>query len=372
MFKYWEKRGVKTEKPKPLFGNIGAYILRQKSMAQVLEELYWKHPKDKVVGYYHISRPVLLIRDPDIYQHVFTTDFNSFYARGFREVGLEYDKLEILMKNLFTVEGDAWRLLRVGLSPAFTSSKLKGMFPLLRQQAELLHERTRELSTGGRTVDAFELMVRYNIDFIGTYAFGIDAGSQKHEDSFFRRLAKKIFSINFKRIMILLLKTLYPTTFESLKYYGHFEKDCCDLVSQILKQRDYKATDRHDFINMLLAIRAKGKFECESLEKIKPDGTPERVSMEFDDAVIAASAFLFFAAGFETAATSTSYTLHELAYNPEEQRKVQNHIDRVLKKHDYQLSYDAVKEMNYLEMAFKEALRLFPPGGHLMRTCRRK
>ncbi|GBP84922.1 Probable cytochrome P450 6a20 [Eumeta japonica] len=48
-----------------------------------------------------------------------------------------------------------------------------------------------------------------------------------------------------------------------------------------------------------------------------------------DVELMVAQVFVFFAAGFETSSSSSSYTLHQLAFHPEEQKKVQNEIDDV-------------------------------------------
>lgn len=58
---------------------------------------------------------------------------------------------------------------------------------------------------------------------------------------------------------------------------------------------------------------------------------------------------VFFSAGFETSSTTLSYCLYELAKNQNIQKRVQSEIDRVLKQHNGQLSYEALSEMVYLE-----------------------
>lgn len=64
---------------------------------------------------------------------------------------------------------------------------------------------------------------------------------------------------------------------------------------------------------------------------------------------MAAQAWVFYVAGFETSSTTMSFCLYELAKNPDIQKKVQKEIDEVTEKYDGKLSYDVVNDMKYLE-----------------------
>lgn len=64
---------------------------------------------------------------------------------------------------------------------------------------------------------------------------------------------------------------------------------------------------------------------------------------------MAAQAFVFFAAGFETAASTTTFVLYELAQNPEIQEKLRQEIDDILEVHKGQITYHALQEMTYME-----------------------
>ncbi|KAL0868658.1 hypothetical protein ABMA27_008111 [Loxostege sticticalis] len=368
-FSYWAKKGVKHEKPVIIFGNNVKNFLGMESRSQAMERMYWKYPKEKVVGFYRSTVPELVLRDPALIKSALVSDFGHFHMRGYHP----YPKnIEPMTRNIFVVEGDCWRMLRQKMTPAFTSGKLKAMFPLIVDTAEKLQARTSTLAKSGEPLDARDLMARYTTDFIGSVGFGLDADSINEENSEFRKLGYETFNLGLKEVVYSVLKELFPFLAQNLKVFGRVENRVNNLIKQIKESKGNKPTDRGDFFDMLLECQQKGAIEIESLEKFRPDGTPEKVSLELDDILFTAQIYLFFGAGFETSSSTTSTTLHHLAFNPEEQTKVQKEIDEVLARHNNKLSYDAVKEMQYLECAFKEGLRIFPALGHLMRACTKK
>lgn len=111
----------------------------------------------------------------------------------------------------------------------------------------------------------------------------------------------------------------------------------------------------------MLECKRKGKITCDSIERVSADGLPEKATIEMTYELIAAQASRY-----------TSITLHELAHHPEIQKKVQREIDTVLANYDNRLCYEAIKEMTYLESAFKEGMRTFPSLGFLVRQCAKR
>ncbi|XP_041980384.1 cytochrome P450 6B6-like [Aricia agestis] len=365
---YWKKRGVKHDKPLPVVGNNALNFFMRRSMSQAIEEMYWKYPDEKIVGFFRGPYPELIIRDPDIAKQILTTDFSYFYPRGLIS---RQPIIEPMLRNLFFADGDLWRLLRQRMTPAFTSGKLKAMFPLIVERAERLQARALQLIAADKVLDARELMARYTTDFIGACGFGLDADSLQDENSVFRKIGAKIFKVSPKDFAKNVLKLLFPWTFRHVKGLARVEGDIMQIVAEVQRQRNYKPSGRNDFIDLLLECKAKGKIVGESIERVTADGEPEVATLEMDDELIAAQVFVFFAAGFETSSSATSTTLNELAHNPDVQARAQAEIDRVLAAHGGKLSYDAVKEMTYLEWTFKEGMRVFPSLGFLVRESAR-
>ncbi|XP_059045026.1 cytochrome P450 6B2-like [Achroia grisella] len=367
-FDYWEKRGIKYEKPILFFGSVLKTYLLQESMTLTVNRIYKKYHKEKLVGAFRSTTPVLLLKDPAMVKQVIISDFVYFHERGI----VPGKSLEPMFKNLFFGEGDLWRLLRQRLTPSFTSGKLRAMFPLIIERAEHLRARALKAAVNGSTMDARDLMARYTTDFIGACGFGLEADSLNDDDAAFRQLGIKIFTFGIPDAIIVLLKDMFPVLSRNLKIMGKVEKELTILVKEILRKRNNKPSGRHDFIDLLLECKKEGTVIGQSIEKFNSDGSPKEAKLEFDDIIIAAQVFVFFAAGFETSSSASSFTLHQLAYNPEVQKKVHKEIDTVLAKYDNKLSYDAIKEMTYLEWTFKEAMRIFPSLGFLARTCRKQ
>lgn len=365
-FTYWKNRGVKHAKPLPFVGNNLKQFCRQASIAMMATETYNSYPDEKVVGFFRGTSPELVIRDPELIKRVLLTDFQSFHPRGLQP---HKTVIEPLMKNIFFADGDLWRLLRQRFTPAFSTGKLKAMFHIITERAEKLKVITEEV-VDREYYDVRELMARYTTDFIGVCAFGIDMDSLNDENSQFRKLGKRIFQRNFRDTVNGALKMMFPELCKNLHFLTpELEREMKFLVQNVLKQRNYKPSGRNDFIDLMLELKQKGVMVGESIDKKNPDGTPTIIQLEMDDLLMTAQAFVFFGAGFETSSTASSYTLHQLAFNPDFQEKVQKEIDTVLARYDNKITYDAIKEMKYLEMAFYESMRMYPSVAYLIRMC---
>ncbi|XP_047516039.1 cytochrome P450 6B7-like [Pieris napi] len=368
-FRYWSKRNVKYEFPVPLLGNHFRNLFGIKSLTQLSTELYYKYPEEKVVGYFRGTTPDLVVRDLDIARHILSVDFIHFYPRALGR----NPEVEPLLGNIFHLDGDKWKLLRQRLTPAFTTAKLKAMFPLVINCADKLHIVGEKIDENGGDFDARELMARFTTEFIGACGFGIEMNSINNEHSEFRELGRYMFSRYFYDIVLMGIWELFPEVRNLIRVR---KTDLDDAISKIVlsifEQRNYKPSGRNDFIDLLLELSEKGKIEGEFIEHIDSNGVSKHIVMELKTMDLIAQVFVFFAAGFETSSSATSFALHQLALNPDIQSKIQKEIDEVLAKYDNKLCYDAISELIYLDMAFKEAMRLFPSLGFLHRKCARR
>lgn len=65
---------------------------------------------------------------------------------------------------------------------------------------------------------------------------------------------------------------------------------------------------------------------------------------------IASNLLLFYVAGYETTASTISFTAFELAQYPEALERAQRDVREAIERHDNKFTYEAVQDMKYLEL----------------------
>lgn len=72
-----------------------------------------------------------------------------------------------------------------------------------------------------------------------------------------------------------------------------------------------------------------------------------------------AQAILFFIAGFETVSSAMTFTLHELAMNPDVQDKLVAEIRENNAKNGGKFDYNSIQNMTYMDMVVSGTIILF-------------
>ncbi|XP_049831657.1 cytochrome P450 6k1-like [Schistocerca gregaria] len=370
-FKYWKKKGVPFVEPSFPFGNFRRNILGQETLGVTTQRLYKQLPGERYVGHFGFSRPILLIRDPEIIRHILVKDFSTFHDRG-----VVFDDEEPLNNHLFALTGQQWRQLRVKLSPTFTSGKLKGMFKTLSECGREMADVLEAVAERGDTVEVRELAARYATDVIASVAFGIECNCQRNPDNEFRQWGRKIFQPTIRSGISIILSFISPTLTRLLRIKGgatevseYFRRMVADTVAY----REKNNITRKDFMDLLIQLKNKGVVDPDKSDAQENGYANEAVdTKKLTLNELAAQAFVFFAAGFETSSTTMSFALHELALNPSLQTKLQDEIDSVFKEYGTDINYDSISKMSYLDKVVCETLRKYPPLPILNRECNKE
>lgn len=197
----------------------------------------------------------------------------------------------------------------------------------------------------------------YTLDVIATTAFGIEANTLNNADSEFYKYGKTVFDFNFLRAIEFNAIFFMPklVSFIKARLFGKKgEKFLRDLTEYAITERIRTGTTRNDVIDILVDIKNANVSENE---------------LKFTDDALAAQVATFISAGFETSSQTMTFIMYELAKHPEVQTRLRNEIRTVLKRHNGQLTYDVLNEMENMLMVIKETLRLYPVLPFLDRTA---
>ncbi|XP_046383445.1 cytochrome P450 6k1-like isoform X1 [Ischnura elegans] len=371
---YWKRQGIPYLSPKLPFGNVNDVFLGKRPFGNVMHDIYRQLSGKPYAGIYMALQPSLLVMDPklikDILIRTAITNFQHHIANP------HPTKDPYIANNIFFARGPRWKTLRAGLSPAFSSGKMKMMYPLVVAKAKKLASVLEEIAQGSDPkIDAKFHAARYTTDVIASCAFGIETNSLEDPGNEFFNMGLKVFERTFRHT----LDTMIIFQFSSLVRIAgsvFITKDVADffrhLVWGVVKEREEKNIQRGDYMDMLIQLKNNGKvYETGDDKKtaVAQDVDKMKISEHFGGDSLVAHALVFYTAGYETSSTALNFALLELARNPDCQEKLINEIDETLRKNNGEIDYDALRSMVYLDKVVNETLRKYPTLAVLDRYC---
>lgn len=360
-YEFWRNLGVPYKKPKfPFVGNMYETEMSLRPTSDVLQEYYNYFSDYRFGGLFSFRTPILMLRDPALVEAVLVKDFTSFYDRG---TGADTD-LDSLASHLLNLSGIKWKRLRQKLSPTFTSGKLKGMQPLLLDCADQLLRRCSINAENELPIKCMDMTGKFSTDVIGSCAFGLDIEAMEDPKSEFRTIVK----LSARSSPLLKFRTAIrgklPGLLKLLQWKNQpqvVREYFFSFVKNAIAFREKNNIYRNDFLQLMMEIRKQDLIALSNVEN------EEEIPMVLDETQMTASTYQFLAAGFATTSLTFTYCLYELSVNQDVQQRVYEEILTVLEKHEGQFTYQAIKEMKYLEQVFSESLRMHPPAPLLKR-----
>ncbi|XP_006859843.1 PREDICTED: cytochrome P450 3A8-like [Chrysochloris asiatica] len=346
-----KKLGIPGPKPLPFLGTVLAY---RKGMWNF--DLECSKKFGKLWGFYDGRQPVIAITDPSMIKTVMVKECYSTFTnrRSFGPMGF--------MKSAISIaEDDEWKRMRTLLSPTFTSGKLKEMFPVIGQYGDMLVKHLRAEAEKGKPVELKSIFGSYSMDVITSTSFGVNIDSLNNPEDVFVQKVKKLIKFDFLDPMMLSI-TLFPILtpiYEALSI-SVFPRDVTEFFKKSvrkIKERRLKDKQKHRVDFLQLMIDSQNIKEIDSHKALT-------------DLELVAQSIIFIFAGYETTSTALSFIMYLLATHPEIQEKLQKEIDDIL-PNKATPTYDAVLQMEYLDMVLNETLRLYPIAGRLERVCKK-
>ncbi|XP_063233597.1 uncharacterized protein LOC134537257 [Bacillus rossius redtenbacheri] len=356
---YWwsiwqfSKRNLPFSWPLPVVGNNLGTLIRRNTFPEQILKMYNDFKGHPYYGVFEFTSRIVMIRDPEVIKNITVKDFDHFTDH---RTAIPEEIEPMMAKNVFGLKGQKWKTARTTLSPAFTSSKMKNMFQLVsecgKQLTSHIAKQLQQEESGVLKVDMKDFYTRFTNDVIATTAFGISCNSLEEKDNTFYKMGRKVTRLSGKTLFLFFACMSFPNLLKLLKIKV-FPKDATSffkhLIYDTIETRENKNIIRPDMIHLLMEAK-----------KVQKDLTN-------DD--IAAQAFIFFFAGFETTSTLLCFSTLLLAMHPEVQKKLQGHIDEVFDDEEQTITYEALHELAYLDMVISETLRLYTPAVATDRVC---
>ncbi|XP_018365068.1 PREDICTED: cytochrome P450 9e2-like [Trachymyrmex cornetzi] len=174
-FNFFKRHGIIHIPPVPVFGAMISSMFFQTSFVDCLLKIYNFNPNAKYYGFYFMTTPVFLLRDPELIKNILVKNFESFPNR----LDFSGSNDSLLKNNLFSLCGEKWRNVRNLLTPSFTSNKIKMMFTLISESAQDFAKFITTLPADKGCINMKDAFSKYTNDVIATCAFGIKINSMK-------------------------------------------------------------------------------------------------------------------------------------------------------------------------------------------------
>ncbi|XP_042778567.1 cytochrome P450 3A12 isoform X1 [Panthera onca] len=347
----FKKLGIPGPKPLPFLGTALGY---RQGFCEFDEKCFRTY--GRMWGFYDGRQPVLAITDPDMIKTVLVKECYSVFTnrRSLGPVGF--------MKSAISLsEDEQWKRIRTVLSPTFTSGKLKEMFPIVGQYGDVLVRNLRKEAEKGKPVTLKDILGAYSMDVITSTSFGVNIDSLNNPRDPFVENTKKLLKFSFLDpfFFSLLLFPFLTPVFELLNIWL-FPKSVINFFTKSvkrMKESRLKDKQKHRVDLLQLMINSQNSKETDTHKALS-------------DLELVAQSVIFIFAGYEPTSTSLSFLVYELATHPDVQQKLQEEIDATF-PNKAPPTYDALVQMEYLDMVLNETLRLYPIAGRLERVCKR-
>ncbi|KAH8360198.1 hypothetical protein KR093_011323 [Drosophila rubida] len=288
--------------------------------------------------------PIYFVSEPILVQELLTSPHALSKGR------IAYKVLqELLGHGVLTIDDPKWSKHRKVLNPAFGPKVLLSFVPIFNKEGGSLIQQLDKL-VGQGDIDLLSYLKIFTLRIATQTTLGTDV--QKEEIYQNETLMAK-YQMSLEAGMEMILKPwLGIEAVRSWTKFGkHLSNSHSTIINFIKKIIDNKLNEAaiinpteiktNSFVNLAMAQLKNQVF------------TYQNVADEANTIVFAA---------FETTALTITYTLMHLAMFPEYQERAFEEIESVFPNTgDFEVTYDDMQKLDYLDMVINESMRLMPP-----------
>lgn len=199
------------------------------------------------------------------------------------------------------------------------------------------------------------------MDVITGTSFGVNVDSLNNPQDPFVQKAKKILKFKvFDPFLLSIILFPFLTPIYEMLNFSIFPRDSMNFFKKFVKRMKKER----------LASNQKNRVDFLQLMMNTQNSKGQESQKALSDLEMAAQAVIFIFGGYDATSTSISLIMYELATHPDVQKKLQDEIDRTL-PNKAPVTYDALMDMEYLDMVVNESLRLYPIAIRLERVSKK-
>uniref|UniRef100_A0A8C5RWF1 Cytochrome P450 3A n=1 Tax=Laticauda laticaudata TaxID=8630 RepID=A0A8C5RWF1_LATLA len=288
----------------------------------------------KIWGTYEGRQPMLAITDPDLIKIILVKEsYSTFLNRG------NFFPRGQLNTSIVTAQDEQWKRIRTVLSPTFTSGKLKEMLPIIQSYVKNLSVLLQKKADQDELVDLKQIFGAYSMDVITSTSFGVNTDSINNpKDPFVQQVQKLMTSSLLSPLFILscrlpLLEKMNVNIFsnESMDFFTR-------SITKLKEKRAQKGEKgRVDFFQLM--IDSQNSLTTSWMRSEMSSEKNHEVQLPLEKAPLG---HLFF-----SMPPSLSFSLSKAS-----------------------ITYEALMQIEYLDMVLNETLRMYPGVSRLQRMCK--
>lgn len=266
------------------------------------------------------------VNHPDYVREVLVTQAH----KSQKPFGVKQAARALFGENLFTSDGEVWRVLRAAQQPAFHTQRVNAYGALMAAHTNQMLDRW----TVGQTVDIPQQMMDLTLGITTKALFNVDLRGQEAGQAIIRFI--ELFSERAGSPMPIPGWLPTPRNREMKRLIG-----LADAVLQpIIEERRATGEDKGDVLSMLLLAQKEDRSGIL---------TDHQVRNEINN---------LFAAGYEVTGNTLAFTLYLLAQHPALEALLVQELATVLG--DRPVTLEDLANLPYLELVIRESMRLLP------------
>jgi cytochrome P450 len=235
--------------------------------------------------------PRIIVLNPELSKQILVQNFKNFHDNEFGKMfDSKHDPL--FARNPFLSNGDEWKERRNEISPAFSSNRMKALYPLIENVCERFSAFIKDDMS--QPFEAKEMAGKFTVEAVSNCIFGIEANAFQKEESQLKKMSARLFKPSAKTILNFTLVSIIPQLkkFLKIQFVADDVNDFfMNLLDQAVKFRSSNKAIREDYLDYLMTLQKK---------------------KDLSNTALAGHSITFFSDGLETSSILIAHALYEV------------------------------------------------------------